>query len=96
MRRHLLRNIPEFDKNLVDKLAELWINSAEHFVSDTSSSEGLRNMAHYLNLTDKELIRIRETAKSYIAKSSLAELDSGRTERYPLGLRLKRQKKTKA
>jgi hypothetical protein len=66
----------EFNEKMVDKLSGLWIESAEELVSYTCTSKSLHDLAEYLDITDEEMTKYRDIAKSCVPKRFLKELES--------------------
>lgn len=59
----LLQDVPGFPRELVDRLAGLWLTTAEEFVAATTSLDGITTMAGYLETTPDQVGQLVQLAQ---------------------------------
>ena len=69
-----LRSIKNFSREYIDKLAELYITTAEEFVSVTNTTDGKDRISSYLKTDETELQQLIGLAENSLPESVRKEM----------------------
>jgi hypothetical protein len=82
-----LREIDEWPKDLVEKLDQIWITTAEQVVATSATPDGLQALANHLGVPVKDTIPLIKAARSRLSPELAKELESPvDTSEYGLGV----------
>lgn len=82
-----LNEIDEWPKDLVEKLRQTWITTAEQVVAAGATPEGLENLANHLGISVEKIVPLVDAARSSLSPDLVAELETPvDTSEYGLGV----------
>lgn len=71
-----LESIDEWPPELVAKLKELWITSAEQVVAAGATASGISALAEHLNISEDQATRLIAAARSRLSPEVAAEMET--------------------
>lgn len=69
-----LENIQEWPKELVQRLQQSWITSAEQVVAVSATPGGLRSLAQQLKVSEDEAARLVSAVRAHLDPAVVAQL----------------------
>jgi hypothetical protein len=87
-----LTNVPGWTSDLVERLAQAWITSAEQVVALGATDGGLQSLAEQLGVSDEQARHLVAAARAQLSPAQRAEMETAvDTSEYGLGSRRPRQ-----
>lgn len=70
-----LDRIENFPRKFIEKLAELWVTTAEDLIGMASTDEGLNGLSMHIGVKREEVIKLVALAKEHLPDALVRELE---------------------